>query len=59
MAQQLTNPTRIHEEGHGFHSWPCSVGYGSGIAVTCGVGPQLQLPFNLSPENLPMLQVWP
>ena len=24
--------------GCGFHPWPCSVGRGSGIAVSCGVG---------------------
>ena len=27
-----TNPTSIHED------WPCSVGQGSGVAVSCGVG---------------------
>ena len=31
MAQWLSNPTR-------FNPWPCSVGEGSGVAVSCGVG---------------------
>ena len=37
MAQRLTNPTRNHEVAR-FDPWPHSVGYGSGIAVSCGVG---------------------
>ena len=37
MAQWLTNPTRNHG-AVGFDSWPCSVGLGSGVAVSCGVG---------------------
>ena len=32
-----TNPTRNHEV-LGFDPWPRSVGYGSGVAVSCGVG---------------------
>ena len=37
MAQWLKNPTRNHEVA-GFGPWPCSVGWGSGVAVSCGVG---------------------
>ena len=33
----LTNPTRIHEDGRRFDSWPHTVGWGSGLAVGCGV----------------------
>ena len=29
--------------GHGFNPWPCSVGYGSGIAMNCGIGCRLGL----------------
>ena len=24
--------------GCGFDPWPCSVGYGSGVAMSCGIG---------------------
>ena len=27
-----------HRWGHRFDPWPCSVGWGSGIAMSCGVG---------------------
>ena len=37
MAQQLANPASIHERCR-FDPWPCSVGQGSGVAVSCGVG---------------------
>ena len=37
MAQRLTNPTDIHEDT-GFYQWPRSMGYGSGVAVSCGAG---------------------
>ena len=37
MVQWLTNLTRNYEVS-GFHPWPCSVGQGSGVAVSCGVG---------------------
>ena len=36
-----TNPTRNREVAGsipGLNSWPCSVGWGSSIAMTCGVG---------------------
>ena len=33
------NPTRHHEVS-GLIPWPGSVGQGSGIAVSCGVGPR-------------------
>ena len=38
MAQWLTNPTRYHEVACGFNPWPCSMGQGPGVAVSCGVG---------------------
>ena len=38
MAQRLMNLTRNHEVACGFDPWPRSVGYGSGVAVCCGVG---------------------
>ena len=38
MAQWLTNPTRNRLGGCGFDPWPRSVGWGSGVAVGCGVG---------------------
>ena len=47
MAQGLMNPTRNHD-GYGFDPWPRSVGQGSGIAVSCGVGHRL----GLDPEFL-------
>ena len=37
MAQWLRNTTSIHEDG-GFNHWPHSVGRGSGIAMSGGVG---------------------
>ena len=37
MALWLMNPTRIHEDV-GLIPWPHSVGQGSGVAVSCGVG---------------------
>ena len=37
LAQWLTNLTRNHELC-GFDPWPYSVGQGSGVAVSCGVG---------------------
>ena len=36
MAQQLVNLTSIHED-MGFNPWPRSVGYGSSVAMSCGV----------------------
>ena len=36
MAQWLTNPTRT--QGCGFNPWPCSVGSGSGIAMSYHIG---------------------
>ena len=38
VAQWLTNPTRNLSGGCGFDPWPCPVGWGSGVAVSCGVG---------------------
>ena len=35
------------------------MGYGYGVAVSCGVGQQLQLRFDPEPGNLYMLQVRP
>ena len=32
------NESDQHPWGRGFDSWPCSVGLGSGIAMSCGVG---------------------
>ena len=37
MAQELTNPTSNREVVDSFHHH-CSVGEGSGVAVSCGVG---------------------
>jgi len=37
MARRKTNPTSIHED-MGFNPWLCSVGQGSGIAMSYGVG---------------------
>ena len=34
---------RTHPCGCRFNPWPCSVGYGSGVAVCCGVGRRLGL----------------
>ena len=42
MAQQLTNPTSIHENA-GSIPWPYSVGYGSGIVASCDVGRRCSL----------------
>ena len=36
MAQWLTNPTKNNEVW--LDPWPCSVGWGSGVAMSCGVG---------------------
>ena len=39
MAQRLTKLTGIHEDVRcRFDPWPRSVGEGSGLAVSCGVG---------------------
>ena len=38
MAQWLMNLTRNHEVACLIPAWPCSVGWGSDIAVSCGVG---------------------
>ena len=35
MAQRLANPTGINEGR--FNPWPRSVGWGSGVAMHCGV----------------------
>ena len=37
VAQWLTNPTR-NQCGCMFDPWPCSVGWASGVAMSCGVG---------------------
>ena len=36
------NPTRDHEVNE-FNPWPHSVGWGSGVAMSCGVGRRLGL----------------
>ena len=36
MAQQVKNPTSIHEDAV-FNPWPHLVGEGSGVATSCGV----------------------
>ena len=38
MAQQVKNLTRIPEDEGLSDPWPHSVGKGSGVAVSCGVG---------------------
>ena len=38
VAQWLMNLNNIHEDMGLIHPWPDSVGEGSGIAVSCGVG---------------------
>ena len=37
IGSAVMNPTSIHEDA-GLIPWPCSVGWGSSIAVSCGVG---------------------
>ena len=37
VAQRVRNPTK-HPWGSGFEPWPHSVGYGSSVAKSCGVG---------------------
>ena len=32
------SPTSIHENAGSIHPWPHSVGRGSGVAMSCGVG---------------------
>ena len=48
------NESNLESWGWGFGSWPCSVGWGSGIAMSCGVGCRCSL--NLA---LPWLQCKP
>ena len=57
MAQWITNPTGIHDDR--FNPWSPSVGEGSGLALSCGVGWQLQFRFDPTPGNLHMTQVQP
>ena len=59
MAQWFTNPARNLEVA-GFDPWPCSVGQGSSIAVSCGVGrrcgldPELQWLWRKSAATAPI-----
>ena len=41
IMAQLVNESDWEPWGFGFDPWPCSVGWGSSIAVSCGVGPRL------------------
>ena len=50
MAQQLTNPTNIHEDASS-DPWSQSVGQGSGVAMNCGVGHRLG-------SDLALLWLW-
>ena len=38
LRGSVVNKPDQHPWGHGFDPWPCSLDYGSGIAVSCGVG---------------------
>jgi len=46
----VTNPTSIHEDA-GSIPWPRSVGYGSGVAMSCGVG-------RIRGSDLALLWLW-
>ena len=73
MAQWLTNQNQ-YPRGRRFDPWPCSVGYRSCVALSCGVGHKCSSdlvllwlwsrriatsPIQPQPRNLHMPQVWP
>ena len=45
------NESDQHPRGCGFNPWPCLVSWGSGIAVSCGVGRRRSL-------DLALLWLW-